>query len=291
MSLYSKLDGIVKNYQGDILIIRDFVNSTYETLDNLSKVFDEHKSELTNEDAEALVAIAEALRQVADEGLRKKKPSGRTVPTTFRASQMIIKVIQAIKSKEFLAEMALSYIISFQEGFIKDYLELVFYNRSKLLISNKNLSYHDALSFNSISNLRRYLAKSETDILGYGGIDDLEAYFQKKFNISVQQEPFWPGVREASYRRNLIIHNRSVVNKVYREKIGSHISNSKLETDSKYVSNATDDIVSFMDFVHHSIANKLKLKKEARRPGEGITWKREPEEATQARPHARLDGS
>jgi hypothetical protein len=222
----------VRRYKGDILIIRDFVNSTYETLDDLGKVFEEHKSELTNEDAEALVAIAEALKEAADEGPRKNKPWGKTVPTTFRVSQIITGAVQNMKSKEFLAEMALSYIISFQEGFIKDYLEQVLYSRPKLLISSKNLSYQDALSFNSISSLRRHLAKSETDILGHGGIDDLEAYIQKKFNISVQQEPFWPGVREASYRRNLITHNRSVINKIYREKIGSHISNSKLETNS-----------------------------------------------------------
>ena len=55
-----------------------------------------------------------------------------------------------MKSKEFLAEMALSYIISFQEGFIKDYLEEVLFNRPKLLISSKNLSYEDALTFSSL---------------------------------------------------------------------------------------------------------------------------------------------
>ena len=106
--------------------------------------------------------------------------------------------------------------------------------------------------------MKRHFAKRETDILGYGSIDDLEAYFQKKFNITAQQEPFWPSVREASYRRNLIIHNRGIINKTYKEKLGLQRDNPKLKTSREYVNNATDAIVSFMDFVHHSVTNKLR---------------------------------
>jgi hypothetical protein len=240
MSLYKELNAIVERYKGDLLLIRKFVNSTLEGLDNARKIVERHKDNITDEDLKALLAVARALKETANETLTRrannlprgrKKNWGKTIKTTARANEIILKTASGIKSKGFLAEMALSYIISFQEGFTKDYLEEVLSNRPELLKSGKSLSFEDAVRFSSIATLRRHLARSETDALGYGSIDDLATYLQRKFNILIQEEPFWPSVREAIYRRNLIIHNKGFVNEIYRAKINNR-TGSKLETDS-----------------------------------------------------------
>jgi hypothetical protein len=91
------------------------------------------------------------------------------------------------------------------------------------------LSYEEAVVFGSIKSLRRHLARSETEALGYRSIDDLGAYLQTKFNLAVQEQAFWPRVREASYRRNLIVHNRGMVNERYSSKLGEDVKESMLE--------------------------------------------------------------
>jgi hypothetical protein len=157
--------------------------------------------------------------------------------------------------------MALSYIVSFQEGFVKDYLEVVLSNRPELLKSSKSLSYEDAVGFSSIADLRAHLARNETDALGYRSIDDFGVYLETRFNVTIQQESFWPSLREASYRRNLLIHNRGIVNERYISKINPEKSQVKLETDRKYVIGVSCRIVEFMRFMHNSITHKLKLRK------------------------------
>lgn len=71
MSLYSKLNAIVDRYKGDLLLVREFVNSTLENLDDLGKILERQKGDLANEDLEALLAVGEALREAADETLKQ----------------------------------------------------------------------------------------------------------------------------------------------------------------------------------------------------------------------------
>jgi hypothetical protein len=264
MSLYAKLNEIVKHYKSDIIFIRDFVNSTDDSLD-FSKIMKKHKDALTKEDLAAMRAVGQLLAEVPPKPNKGWKRHG-TVETTARANEIILAAVRRLKNREFFSEMALAYILTFQESFVKDYLQEVFTSRSELLRSKKSLSYEDVLEFRSIISLRRRLAKNETDNIGYGSIDDLDIYSRNKFNISIDKELFWPQLKEASYRRNLIIHNRGIVNDVYRRKIGLHqAESSKLQTDSQYVNTIINAIIGFMDWMHQSIANKLKLRREERR--------------------------
>jgi hypothetical protein len=141
---------------------------------------------------------------------------------------------------------------------VKDYLEELPCGRPELLKSSKNLSYDDALRFRSIKNLSRHLARCETDAIGHGNVDDLATYLQRRYEIQVQQEAFWLSVREASYRRNLIVHNRGVVNEIYRSKIGGRVG-SQLDTNGAYLSSVLRAINDFIEYIHVSVSHKLKI--------------------------------
>jgi hypothetical protein len=193
MSLYMKLYGIAERYKSDILIIGDFISSTGETLD-LARLLAKHQRAFTNEDRASLHALIDAMTEATTATDKKRKQDWhKSIKTTAGANEIIVDFVKAFKNQEFFAEMALVYIISFQEGFIKDYLEELLASRIELLRSSKSLSYEEALRFNSITSLKRHLAEKETDTIGYGSIDDLNVY--------------------------LIIHNRGTVNEIYRSKL------------------------------------------------------------------------
>jgi hypothetical protein len=253
----TKLDRVVRRYKGDIALINEFIDSTMATLGDLEKVFEQGRDRLTPEDSKVLRALAKALTEASDISKRKRDWE-LSMPSTPEVNDLLLRAAKTIKSKTFLAEMALCYIVSYQEAFAKDYLEELLCGRPELLKSSKSLPYEDALRFRSIKTLRRHLARCETDVIGHGSVDDLAAYLQRKFKIQVQQEAFWSSVREASYRRNLIVHNRGVVNEIYRSKIGGRVG-SQLDTDGAYLSSVLKAIHDFVEYIHASVSRRLKI--------------------------------
>jgi hypothetical protein len=242
-------------------MIRDFVTSVHESMVDFSKTAAKYKNRLSRDDTNAIRALRVALISSSDETSGQlKKDWDKNLRLTVQAEEIVLDIVKSLQHEQFLAEMALSYMISFQEGFIKDYLTEVFASRFKLLKSGRNLTYESVLEFTSIATLRRHMAGIETNNLGYGSIDDIGLYLEKKFNISLDQESFWPVVREASYRRNLIIHNRGYVNEVYRSKVRMPVKIPRLKTDADYVNSAADSIIRFMDFLHWRIRSKLRRK-------------------------------
>ncbi len=82
-------------------------------------------------------------------------------------------------------------------------------------------------------------------------------------NIALDEFESWDSLREIHYRRNVIIHNKGIANKLYCEKTGCKRCGEHLSTDSRYVSNAIRIVVSFMDFLHSRTRRKFKLREPA----------------------------
>src|SRR6266545_4620156 len=46
------------------------------------------------------------------------------------------------------------------------------------------------------------------DELGHGGVDDFADAYERRFNLRFSAFQEWQALREASFRRNIVIHNR-----------------------------------------------------------------------------------
>lgn len=215
-------------------------------LKNISDFSDEEKKEFKN-----FMEIAESII----EGQNKEKSfSGSLSP---KVSKLIIGCIIPIKQKTFLAEMVLSYLISYQEAFIKDYVKEILIVQRDILKSKKTLTFEEICGFESMDSLIVHMAQKEVDKILYGDIDEQADYIEKLFGLSLYSEfAEWNIVREASYRRNLIIHNRGITNKTYCLKTGHRKADEHLNTESDYVLN-TKSYISFIDFIHLRISEKF----------------------------------
>ncbi len=90
------------------------------------------------------------------------------------------------KYKEFLSEMTLSYLISYQEVFIKECLLIILISHKSILKSKKKqLTYEEICKFQSIKSLISHIAQKGVDVLGYGSIDDIAEYFENQFQFIV----------------------------------------------------------------------------------------------------------
>jgi hypothetical protein len=109
----------------------------------------------------------------------------------------------------------------------------------------------------SYEAFRGYLENSAIEPLAHGGIDELSSYFEKRLNLKLVEFPYWERVREGSYRRNLIVHNKGEVNKIYREKTGYKGADGYLTIDKLYISNLAEAILNFIDFIHQRISSQV----------------------------------
>jgi len=107
------------------------------------------------------------------------------------------------------------------------------------------------------------LLKTEKELREFTshGIDDLSKSFRKHLGLRLEElgERDWKTVREASHRRNIIVHNKGKVDRKYREKTGYAGTNGYLAIDKPYISNLVDAIVNFIDFIHDRVSRQPRM--------------------------------
>ena len=253
MNLADELDKIHDFFINEVLLIKRFLLGAHKNIvrkssTNIKKLSNKHKSE-----------SEEIVRQIIDVVQGKLIDAGSH---TIRASKSVTKHLMSwfegrIHST-FLTEMTLVYLISSHEAFLKDYLKAVLTSRSEILSSAKTLTFEEIVSFQSMNELRLHMAEKELSTLAYESIDDVARYFGNKFNIDFESNfELWSIVREASYRRNMIIHNKGLTDKKYCAKTGYKELAKSLATDIDYVVAACDAVMEFIDFIHGGM--KLKF--------------------------------
>jgi hypothetical protein len=231
-----------------------------ELIEELAREGDEFlESKATTPNAALTAQERAQLRSVGEMFLKATKPGVKTtVHVSENVTQLVWRIAGSVKQRTFFAEMALVYLVSRLEAFLKDYLQAVFLQDPRRLRSSAQLTYEQALRYPSMPALRRALAEREAEALGYKSIDDVERALKERFGVRLSDFPKWQLVREVVYRRNLVVHNRGVVNDIYRSKIGFGGKKKHLGTDMKYVQATSSTILEFIDFLHSSLGKESK---------------------------------
>lgn len=165
-----------------------------------------------------------------------------------------------------LLNMTLVYLLALLEGFNKKFFFNLFCYKTEMMKSNKKISYEELLEFNSIKAIQKYIAKEITD--NYGNIDKIDEEINFKFNFSLSEEfEHWESLREVYYRRNIIIHNRSMISKIYLKKMNlpPESLNKKRLIDINYVISAKDILIKYIQFIFDKIKEKFDLDTSVRR--------------------------
>lgn len=129
-----------------------------------------------------------------------------------------------------------------------------------MLKSGKSITFEEVCSLPSKKALLEALAEREVDAISYKNIDELAKYFEDRLGITLSRHfPEWEALREASYRRNLILHNQGVTNQIYCSKVGYPKKGERLDTDATYVDRVAGVILDFIHFADLQVRDKLKL--------------------------------
>jgi hypothetical protein len=200
-----------------------------------------------------LGGLADLLRSVIDLAESVNVPS--------RLIERLREFTKTLAQMHYLSEMAIVYVVTLEEAFVCDYVRAILHVQPAMLRTEKELTltFDKACDIDSYQAFRNCLENAAIEPLSRGGIEEASSYFEKRLNVRLDEFPNWDEMKEVSYRRNIIVHNKGEVNKTYREKTGYNGPHGYLGINKPYISNAVDVTIKFIDFVHERVSAVLRL--------------------------------
>ena len=163
---------------------------------------------------------------------------------------------------DFVYDMVLTHTITTFEAFLSDFLVAVFTGRPNTLKSQNVATFEQVLSFSSMKQLINGLAVERAKKILDGNIDKVASNLKNAFSIDITTLNGFDIIREASYRRHIIVHNKGIIDKKYHEKIPNSEISASPSTDSEYVLSVIASVGQFIDSLDGCFACKMHYDKE-----------------------------
>jgi hypothetical protein len=264
MSLGVKLKSISEYYQQQITLVMDVLFSTYYILKNeYIKIRDLLSSEDYQKRYTEYLKIIDQL---------EKSPDGTGIYLSEQHQDMLEKhreMRMNVPKSEHLMNMTLVYLMALFEGFNKNFFLTLLMNKPEQMKNRKKtIHYEKLLEFDSLKDLHKYLAEKITNELGYRDIDEFNNFLSEQYKIDLNKKfKKWEALRDNYYRRNIIVHNNGRISELCIKKlnISPGLLNSKPIMNIDYLTDASNNIKTYMDFIFKSIKDKFKLKTSVRR--------------------------
>lgn len=178
-----------------------------------------------------------------------------------KVEKLILKILKPFslgeESIRFIRDMSLIYLISSFEGFLLRVFTNVISNDPRILKSKeKKITYEEILSYKNLNQIRKMIMYKEINDIINGGIDNIDSYLQKTFKLNLSRKKDWRKFRERFYRRNVIIHNRGIVNEFYRKKTNYKGKKRKLIVSKKYMKDSIDLFDKFSKIIYNHFKSK-----------------------------------
>jgi hypothetical protein len=158
------------------------------------------------------------------------------------------------RQSRLLRQGALISLVSYFESLEADLLSFYYLKYPAALPSEgKMLSLADLREIGSVDEAEKVLIMKEIDAFLHEGTEGQIEYFTKRFKVDLKcTKPYLNSLVEVILRRNLVVHNNGIVNKVYLKRVDSEFVREKnikegdhLVIDGEYLTSAIDTICIF----------------------------------------------
>ena len=123
--------------------------------------------------------------------------------------------------ERLIAEMTLGRAVDSFLTYVSALLKLAFIHRPELLKTSDKVSAQQVLDHPTIESFVRWLADKRVHELSYQGICDLNSFFENRLGIPLIENKELPEVNRLIWMRNLLVHNRGVVNDHFIASVGT----------------------------------------------------------------------
>lgn len=155
----------------------------------------------------------------------------------------------------FIKEMALVYLITQFENFLKDLLLTGLKKKPEIFISDKLTETKHLFTVNTLEEAQKIVVDEILDDLMRKDIEKINKFLKEKFKLELSKLKDWKKFTERFYRRNVIIHNDGYPNDIYREKTGLNKKYRLFVTDSYF-----KETLNLFDNYSHTITDHIESK-------------------------------
>lgn len=178
-----------------------------------------------------------------EKSIAKLRISGKHAEDT---SVFLLKLTSSLKRIDLLYKSSLITLMSNVEWFISEILHAYFSSYpSAIGAEEKSLSLEDLNRLGSIEEARDYVIEKKVEDIMRGSFQDWIDALKKKPKLTMSYlDPVIDKINEVQRRRNLLVHNDGVVNRIYL---------SDLSEELKGGLNIGDNITVGLDYLSSSI--------------------------------------
>lgn len=156
-------------------------------------------------------------------------------------------------------------LFTYFEAFNKDFFLEVFLSNPKYLLksseakkkgeSDKILDYKEILDFSSYEEIIFHMSYRQVEKYAHLNIDKFNIELKSKFDIDlIINFKNWDELRENYYRRNVVVHNKSRISKIYALKMNCEDEiGHGLRSNSNYIKSIGNNIDKYIDFIYGKI--------------------------------------
>jgi hypothetical protein len=255
--------------------IKAYVEQQAKRYSNIEEIIDDIPEDIKPEFAsffkEFVTFLSDGLEQLTTD---KEKKTETKATKAFEFSKtysdrvhdflfpVFQKWLRPIMYPRYLYDMALTHAITILEAFLHDFLAAIFRQRPKTLQSANMASYEEILSFSSMSALIEHLADIRAKkILSDNNIDGVADELQRRFTIDISICSGFNIIRDAFYRRHVVVHNKGITDKKYCEKIINSQVGVRLSTDYEYLATLFAAIGQLIDYLDEHFSRKMRYKR------------------------------
>ena len=108
-------------------------------------------------------------------------------------------------------------------NYLSSFLFEIFTQRPECMKSSEKVDLEFLLEHESMETLVHGIAKRKVESLSYSSFSALASFFEDHFSLSICPAEHFEVVNEGIETRNIIVHNRCVINRRYVEKTGDKL--------------------------------------------------------------------
>jgi hypothetical protein len=265
-----KIDGIARYYKAAVQELDKYVNAVSEKakhdVDRFAERILDNLLETEREKGNDRAAAFERLG-----GDSAKRSLVEDMTNAILEKEELVHSLGFPFSTDVFRKMALVYGITLFEEMTKAYLNEFFLNNMGQFKSNpkakdkqqkRSLPYNSVIAARSKKELNQLIVDRELDLIGRMSIDRIDGELEDRLGISPSGEFVdWHHLRQAYYSRNLVVHNRGVMNADVHAKIQLCPVKKPVPLTDDLISEMRRALVGYNDYLHNAIKVKLGLKK------------------------------
>lgn len=169
---------------------------------------------------------------------------------------------ELVRQRQILLEVILARQVENFLNYLSRLLAEVFVSRPETLSTDQSVKLKDIVTHKRMNDFIQAEAARRVNQLSYKSFNELNQFFRDRFNTQIAESDHEIRIIEAIETRNISVHNRGIVNRIYKDKTNNNEFKigKKREIYSDEYSELSQAMLETVILLDKKMRNKMQLK-------------------------------